>query len=257
MEPNITINPEPQIAVKTDNLASQGDALQNQPKKSLPKWPLVIVGVILLATLLTGTYLLGKNQSGNPKPASKTVQTATPTTTPTPIDSPKPTAQAVDPTANWKTYTNTESGFSFRYPASAIVEESPFNNGFSIEYRQNKNQGQPRMLIQIFNKDYALQQKLYNPDNLRVLTDSRKRENFAYSPVIQLAIANQTLYYYSEDFDTSSGTIPPPGGPNNASYVYGIVGSYFYDILYENDIIAFGGESNDFDRILSTFKFTQ
>jgi len=37
----------------------------SESKKSLPKWPLIIVGVILLATLLTGAYLLGKNQNVN------------------------------------------------------------------------------------------------------------------------------------------------------------------------------------------------
>lgn len=98
---------QPQMPVQPTlepNLASQGNALQNQTKKSLPKWPLIVVGVILLATLLTGTYLLGKNQGVSQKSASKTVQT--PTTVPTPI---------ID-TSTWKTYTSNNLGFSFKYP---------------------------------------------------------------------------------------------------------------------------------------------
>ncbi len=117
MEPNIPTNPEPQIPIQPITLPIQPTtepiqvpAEQNfEPtKKSLPKWPLIIAGVILLATLLTGTYLLGKNQGINQKPASKTAQTPALTVTPT---------STPDPTANWKTYSSDFFGISLKYPS--------------------------------------------------------------------------------------------------------------------------------------------
>jgi len=77
-----------------------------ESKKSLPKWPLIVVGVILLATLLTGSFVLYKNLNVKPKPASKTVQVITPTATPTP-----------DPTADWKTEETVGMSFTFKYPS--------------------------------------------------------------------------------------------------------------------------------------------
>jgi hypothetical protein len=75
MEPNIYANPEP-ISTPSEPTF--------EPKKSLPKWPLIIVGVILLATLLTGAFVLNKNINVNQKPASKITQIIIPTTTPNP-----------------------------------------------------------------------------------------------------------------------------------------------------------------------------
>jgi len=94
---------------------------KTEPKKSLPKWPLMIVSVILLATLLTGAYLLGKNQIVNQKSASKTVQAIAPTVTPTP-----------NPTANWKTYSNSNYNFSFQYPSDWTVVDNSKGESFTI-----------------------------------------------------------------------------------------------------------------------------
>jgi hypothetical protein len=111
IQPQMPVQPAPE----TQNLASQGDALENQPKKSLPKLPLIITGIILLlAVLLSGTYILGKNQNLNPKPVSKTIQNPTATATPTP-----------DPTANWETYTNSKVGVKFKYPAAWTAKSDP------------------------------------------------------------------------------------------------------------------------------------
>jgi hypothetical protein len=93
-----------------------------EPKKSLPKWPLIIVGVILLVTLLTGTYLLGKNQTVNQKPTLKTTQVITPTITPIPTQGMVATTSPASVNGNqtWKTYQ--AKGYSIRYPSTWIVE---------------------------------------------------------------------------------------------------------------------------------------
>jgi hypothetical protein len=137
MEPNIPTNSEPQIPIQPIVLPVQPTTEPIQvpveqnfepTKKSLPKWPLIIVGVILLATLLTGTYLLGKNQGINQKPtANQTQKVVKSTLTPTPTSTPTP-----DLTTSWKTYTNTKVGFSIRYPYRFSQPELPSGPGPTI-----------------------------------------------------------------------------------------------------------------------------
>jgi hypothetical protein len=120
MEPNIAINSELQTPV----LPTQSPT----PKKSLPKWPLIIAAVILMATLLTGGYVLSKNQnkqigctteakicpdgSSVGRTGPKCEFSACPKApTPTP-----------DPTANWKLFT-AQSGVSFKYPSDWTPKE--------------------------------------------------------------------------------------------------------------------------------------
>jgi hypothetical protein len=69
-------------------------------KNLLTKWPLIIVGVILLATLLTGTYMLGKNQGVSQKPVSTTAQTTSPT-----------------PTPSYQFLKDDKAGFELKYPS--------------------------------------------------------------------------------------------------------------------------------------------
>lgn len=64
-----------------------------------------ILIVIILATAVLGGYLVYQNQ---PKP--------TPSPEPSPLSTEAP-AKVEDPTANWKTYTDSTFGYSFKYPA--------------------------------------------------------------------------------------------------------------------------------------------
>lgn len=104
MEPNIALNPEAnQIPIQQ----TPPQPVQSfEPKKSLPKLPLIIAGVILIVVLLIGTYVLGKNQGTSQKTAKALIQTTTPTPTSTP-----------DETKDWKTYSNDSVGYSFKYPS--------------------------------------------------------------------------------------------------------------------------------------------
>jgi hypothetical protein len=104
-----TIEPQMPVQPVSETLPTPSQPDFELTKKSLPKWPLIIIGGILIATLLMGTYLLGKNMNLTPKPASKTTQVVTnltPTATLTP-----------DPTANWKTYTVGEIGLTYKVPS--------------------------------------------------------------------------------------------------------------------------------------------
>ena len=56
--------------------------------------------------------------------------TPTPTqVTNTPKSSPTPTTTPADPTANWKTYTNTQHGIEFKYPNNWEIDAADTNKG--------------------------------------------------------------------------------------------------------------------------------
>jgi len=97
MEPNIIANPELN--------------LPPEPKRSLPKLPLIFVGVILVATFMLGAYLLGQ-KSMKKTAANLPAQT---TVKPTPI---------TDPTANWKIYSNNKYFYSITYPTGWSIDTS-------------------------------------------------------------------------------------------------------------------------------------
>lgn len=94
--------PEKELSAHSD-LASQGQALQNhrQVFKNKFFWGFLIISALI--AFLIGGFYLGKNQQ-----------------TPTSLGSPKPTAQAVDPTADWKTYSG--ENYSFKYPSDWKLE---------------------------------------------------------------------------------------------------------------------------------------
>ena len=85
------------------------------------KWLIIGLGIFALVTLVIAgifayqNYQL-KKQVEKSSPGSEVIPTKllqpTPTNT---ISAPSPTTPA-DPTASWKTYTNTETGFTFKYP---------------------------------------------------------------------------------------------------------------------------------------------
>ena len=81
------------------------------------KWPLVVIGLLLFLLIPLGGYFaynqLGlNNQKAGPTPAPQ--QTEKQTASPSPTNAP-------DPTADWKTYTNTASKYSVKFPSDMFV----------------------------------------------------------------------------------------------------------------------------------------
>lgn len=66
---------------------------------------LILVGILIIMVVAGGAFYFGRQTT--PKP-----QTQNPVVTSTPQPSPSP-----DETSNWKTYTNTKNGYSFKYPS--------------------------------------------------------------------------------------------------------------------------------------------
>jgi len=100
---------EPQMPVQpvVETVSEQ----EPEPKKSLPKWPLLIVGIILVLTLIIGIYFLGQKSMNKVSEKPPTV-TQTPTSPPTP-----------DPTINWITYASPFLPFSLKYPAEDLTND--------------------------------------------------------------------------------------------------------------------------------------
>lgn len=79
------------------------------PKKYFPLWPLIILVFLLLGIT---AFLAYQNLQLQKQIVSFQTQ---------PSPSPEST---IDPTSNWKTYTNTKYGFSIKYPGNWSVKES-------------------------------------------------------------------------------------------------------------------------------------
>ncbi len=105
----------------------------------------VVIGIALVAGGVGG-YILA-NQNGT-SPASKptsgqAVVTTTPTPTPvpslTPTPNPTPTPTP-DPTAGWKTYTQKDGAYSFKYPADWQLQEEfvrhPYDQANTRQYER-------------------------------------------------------------------------------------------------------------------------
>jgi len=127
MEENITQDP--------------AQIIQSQSPMEVPSNPsnpwlkialFAVLGLFLAGGLVFAGMQIGRNQAQVvSQPISTPRVIATPTsvaviptegeiTTPTLISTPTP-----DPTANWKTYTNTKYGYSIKYPPETRVEEGP------------------------------------------------------------------------------------------------------------------------------------
>ncbi len=97
-----------------EHLASQGWTLQGYRKLPFPKYVFLGIVFVILFAIVGGAYFLGKNAVY--KQINPTVP-AIPSPDEPAYQSPTP----VDETSNWKTYTNTDIGYSIKYPADSYI----------------------------------------------------------------------------------------------------------------------------------------
>lgn len=92
-----------------------------------------LLGILVFAGAVFGAYKLGQKQI---QPVSQ------PTLTPLPSEV---STEEGDPTANWKTYTNTEYGFEFKYPINwSTYDNTQKTNSKTLElYLLNVPEGTP------------------------------------------------------------------------------------------------------------------
>jgi len=104
-----------------------------QPKSNLILW--AVIGITILAAGVGIGLIAGKYSSpvdNNQKQVQKTdIPVTSPSVAPT---------ETADPTANWKTYTNPQYGYSFKYPSTWKNATDPYavENG-NLEFRLQTN----------------------------------------------------------------------------------------------------------------------
>lgn len=81
-----------------------------------------ILGVFILSGAVFGAYKFSQRQT-QPTVQPTPPPAVTPLLTPTPELTPEPTPTP-EPTVDWKTHTNTECGFSIKYPEELTVDET-------------------------------------------------------------------------------------------------------------------------------------
>lgn len=200
------------------------------PQEPLPaskNWRKVAFSVLGILLALGSFSYLGYQY------AQKQIARAPSTSVPTPLPS-ITSVKEYDPTANWRTYTNTKYGFSIKYP---------LDKGFEInEELQNS------IFIAAPQSDYGLVISIdKNPEVLNLM-DWLRKQDFASIQIngkplkfSDLTITNKTVAEYSGL--EVSGPIP--------SYI--LISSQ--DKKYIFKISGYTLEEKLFNQILSTFKF--
>src|SRR5260221_8254645 len=132
----------PKNEISKDFIAPSG--LQNDKiaKKSSPVLTIILVLLLLLSLGSTGYFayqnmMLQKQIAGVKKEA---MMVASPTPTSMAYYSPTPSASA-DPTAGWKTYTNTKYDFVIKYPLDWHVDDFS-STASSLGFVKNGQQSQ-------------------------------------------------------------------------------------------------------------------
>ena len=132
--------------IQPQNLTSEPEAPVGS-KKSFKKWILIGIILILILSLSLGGYLLLNKMGIKPSTSTVTLKTTNPTSTP-------------DPTANWKTYTNTKYNYSFKYPGDWKLDLQPYAETELIEHLDlNSPLTQVKGKSMIFNISFNVEKK--------------------------------------------------------------------------------------------------
>jgi hypothetical protein len=101
--------PRPQLPVEPPEPELPAPSFWEKLKANKLKILGGVLGILVFAGALLGAYKLGQRQA---QPAPQPTPTPAAVTTPTP-----------DPTADWQAYTNTEHGYSIKYPLNWNLQE--------------------------------------------------------------------------------------------------------------------------------------
>jgi len=112
--------------------------LKKEKEVKNKQWLVIGLAVSLIVSLGVAGFFVYQNyqlkqQALQKQPASLPEATGTP-------EIPSPTTPTVNPTANWKTYTNNEYKLTFKYPAGFTIEENLVSTGNYLQVIVNKNQ---------------------------------------------------------------------------------------------------------------------
>jgi hypothetical protein len=196
----------------------------------------IIVIIILALIGIVGAYYFGINK-GNVLP--------TPTQTPTQITpTTKPT---IDPTANWKTYTESSIGLTFKYPITWSATKSPGQNLNIVITPDSKNE---KGLV-------PMQLMIDSPNEYNGYVDFTsilQAQTHYLKSLDNGAKITNSLTIGGKQATRIEGKLLGPG-PSEGSFL-----QYTFVQLDGKVLIIQLGDANiqkEHDQILSTFKFTQ
>lgn len=247
MEPNISSQPTaPEIQTPII------EPVTTAPSNPSSKTKYILLGVLILLIIAAvggGTYYLGVvKQQPTMQKNNNNVVTVTSTLAPTSATTPTPSS-IIDPTTNWKTYTNTFGKYQISYPNNYIV-----NVGKSV--------GVDGIIIQQLNSYAELVSKVIPNTNGNIKISINSTE---------------TNYKTPQEVANTSGCVDPSnkeGAPytidGNAGLIFentpcGPFGITVIDTVKNGRAYGIGIEGTvdykylkpEYEKVLSTFKFTQ
>ncbi len=212
------------------------------------KLPLILIVSVLLLTFGAGGVFLGKKLS-RPSPSS-----ILPTST-----------LASDQSLNWKSYTSTRHGYSFKYPmtwsALFFKEEDP-----SVLYGAHSLSNYSVDEVEKFMDHGTVDWKKFIGDKLVIKFDLSVDESGKTIPELinnigPEAVAQNTSVFVGDN-SAQEYSIESPEGPNSKVLIYSVqispknimfISTYVTNITNSN--FKNTSEWNEFLQILSTFKF--
>lgn len=196
----------------------------NQPQPPASKTSLTIPFLVILSilSLAISGYLFWQNQQLMKQLAVAQKLTKTSTAVlPSPLTSP-----TTDPTAGWKTYTNSEIGFKFQYPSEWKIQTGIPNSGLiSLTFNNNS-----RFFVW-YNPSYTIAEWLEETQSGKI-TGKKKIGDYTFT-VIKGGLFLESL-----------------------EYALDVKGNGFIRFVIE-PVTDIPQAEKTFNLILSTFKFTQ
>ncbi len=129
--------------------------MENEPKNRVDLYMVILL--VLAAALIFGVIGFAYGQQVATESAGLTNTTSTVNYSASAVPSAtKTTTTTADVTANWKTYTNTDYGFSFKYPGEWKVANNDSNSSaIDASVDVNTANGQSYYLIEISREKFA------------------------------------------------------------------------------------------------------
>jgi hypothetical protein len=183
--------------------------------------------------------------SANMTPIPSALETATPSSS---------TSTTLDPTANWKTYTNTNQGYLLKYPENLEPNESQYDTEFNIIETQPGGSSVPAYYISVIPDGFWQSGAIYDdptadfiPSLLALkIGDTYKNgtDSFIRLQDTTVDTSQAMVYENTQVFEYSGKERVALIKKNQKTYM---VGTYY----------STSSDLSNFQILLSTFKFTK
>ena len=195
---------------------------------------LLLFGVIILV-FVGGSYVLGTKNS---QPAQ--INTEPISISPTAVSSNDTSSE----TSNWKTYTNVDSGYSFKYPDDYQVMK---NQKKSVDGVTVSTPNTTTILSSVLpNLNTNIQISIHYENQLNNLSGDEVAKKFGLSTnAIAYSINGKSGFIF----------VDTPLGPYGSTIIYVITNNKSYTFTIESNA-SYAQYKQYLDQILSTFKFT-